>query len=410
MITKTHKYFNQLTRQALIDKVDGYVNKTKSLSLEIARIKGKYGLEKIYRFDLGENVDGFSGKVKEYLSCINYNQHFINDLNEYPDITHRIFREEIASLYNISRDQIVISTGLDSILDLISRVFFDNKDTYVMPVPDFFLFENYSERMGAIPLFLNLNEITEFTWTQQTVNQFRDLIERFRPKLVWLSNPCNPTGKIITNDIINQLVEITNRNNVFIVIDEAYGEYMKNHLDSSVQLINRYKNLMVLRTFSKAYGLAGIRLGYMMSSSKDIVNAMLMHRQYFPATKLAIQMASVAMRDQKFIEQTRYNVIRRKEVLFQKMDKLLSFSYIRSDINIFMLRNKYLSNAKLKSIFKQYGIFTSLVTISENDEDNYLRITIKKSTDNEYFIQICRLIEKELLQSVNRKDFNFSYS
>ena len=409
MLTKTFKYFNQLTRQALIDKLDAYVTKAKSLSLEIARVKSKYGLEKIYRFDLGENVDGFSPKVQEYLDCLHQNKKFFEEINEYPDITHRVFREEIAALHNISREQIVISTGLDSILDLISRVFFDFKDTYVVPIPDFFLFENYSERMGAIPLYLPIKERDNFEWTHETLELFRDHIYRFRPKLVWISNPCNPTGKSIPLNLINEIINITYRNNVFIVIDEAYGEYFPDKKNSSVSLIKKFDNLMVLRTFSKAYGLAGIRLGYLMCSSKDVINAMLMHRQYFPAPKLAINLASVALKDQEFVKNTLTNLVKRKEILFSELNTLKTFEYIKSVTNIFMLKNKFLDNIKLKSIFKKYGIFTSLVNISD-DNNKYLRITIKDETDNSYFIQVCKVIEKEVIQMINLQDLNFSYS
>jgi len=394
----------------MFDSNDGYVNKTKSLSLEIARIKGKYGLEKIYRFDLGENVDGYSPNILDYLNRIKNNNKFVNELNEYPDITHRVFREEIARLHGIIRDQIVISTGLDSILDLISRVFFDYKDTYLMPIPDFFLFENYSERMGAIPLFLPLKEKNNFEWNQHTIESYNDLITRFRPKLVWVSNPCNPTGKLIPINIILNLIHIAAKNNVFIVIDEAYAEYIKGNDHTAVQFINKYKNLMVLRTFSKAYGLAGIRLGYLMSSSRDIINALLMHRQYFPATKMAITMASIAMRDQQFIEQSIDNIDSRKKILFDQLNHLKTFEYIDSDTNIFILRNKFLSDLKLKSIFKRYGIFTSHALNENNRNAYYLRITIKNETDNEYFFRVCTLIEKEIIQSANYQNFDFSYS
>ena len=337
------------------------------------------------------------------------NKKFFEEINEYPDITHRVFREEIAALHNISREQIVISTGLDSILDLISRVFFDFKDTYVVPIPDFFLFENYSERMGAIPLYLPIKERDNFEWTHETLELFRDHIYRFRPKLVWISNPCNPTGKSIPLNLINEIINITYRNNVFIVIDEAYGEYFPDKKNSSVSLIKKFDNLMVLRTFSKAYGLAGIRLGYLMCSSKDVINAMLMHRQYFPAPKLAINLASVALKDQEFVKNTLTNLVKRKEILFSELNTLKTFEYIKSVTNIFMLKNKFLDNIKLKSIFKKYGIFTSLVNISD-DNNKYLRITIKDETDNSYFIQVCKVIEKEVIQMINLQDLNFSYS
>jgi histidinol-phosphate aminotransferase len=409
MLTKTHKYFNQLTRQALIDKVDGYVSKSKSLSFEIARLKSKLGLEKIYRFDLGENVDGFSPMINNYLECLQSSNQFMETLNAYPDITHRLFREKLAALHNISREEIVVSAGLDSILDLISRCFFDHKDMFLVPVPDFFLFENYSERMGAIPLFLPLPEENQFEWDEQVLIQFEEQIKRFRPKLVWMSNPNNPSGKLVTADILHRLIEITNQHNVFIVVDEAYAEYIPGNQHSAAPFISQYKNLMVLRTFSKAYGLAGIRLGYLMSSSTDIINALLMHRQYFPVTKMAINLASIAIKDQSFIAETIAGIQKRKSSLFGQLNLLETFAYVPSDTNIFMLKNHYLPNNSLKALFKKFGIFTSLVG-GCNDKNGYLRITIKNDTDNEYFYRVCLTIEKELRQSIKIKNHDFSLS
>ncbi|MCG8698024.1 MAG: hypothetical protein MI922_08225, partial [Bacteroidales bacterium] len=174
MLIKTHKYFNQLTRQALLDHVNGYVDKSKSVTSEIKRIKSKYGLNKIYRFDLGENADGYSPTVSNYIDNLYTEKKLFEKLNEYPDVTHNVLRQELANFYNLGKEQIVLSTGLDSILDLIARVFIDYKDFYLMPVPDFFLFENYSERMGAMPLFIPLEEKDHFRWNEHTIGQFAD--------------------------------------------------------------------------------------------------------------------------------------------------------------------------------------------------------------------------------------------
>ena len=144
MITKTYKFFNQATKQALLDQVGGYIDKSKSVEKEIIELKNKYNLKKIYRFDLGENVDGFSPAIIDYLEDLYQNNTLFNKLNEYPDITHIELRKQLSSLNGIDKEQIVISTGLDSILDLITRVFFEYNDVYLMPIPDFFLFEEYS--------------------------------------------------------------------------------------------------------------------------------------------------------------------------------------------------------------------------------------------------------------------------
>ena len=115
MLIKTHKFFNQLTRQALLDSVNGYVDKLKSVTSEINRLRGRFGIEKVYRFDLGENADGFSPKIKEFLEQPENQKQLFEKLNEYPNITHIGLRQQLAEYYGVERNQIVVSTGLDSI-------------------------------------------------------------------------------------------------------------------------------------------------------------------------------------------------------------------------------------------------------------------------------------------------------
>lgn len=410
MLIKTYKFFNQLTQQALLDHIEGYVDKSQSVSSEMIKLRSRFDIEKIYRFDLGENVDGFSPNIHNLYNNQFRDQNLFDKLNEYPSITHRQLRQKISQLHGIPREQIVISTGLDSIIDLITRVFFEYNDLYAMSIPDFFLFENYSERMGAKPVFIQLNEEDNYAWTDKTVEQYKNSIIRFRPKIVWLSNPNNPSGQIIPSDMLLELISISHSYNVFIVIDEAYGEYNPDNKNSAIKFIENYKNLMVLRTFSKAYGLAGIRLGYLMTSSKDIVRALLMHRHHFPATQIAQKFASVALDDQNFISRSLLNNFNRKRLLFHHLSELKTFKFIPSSTNIFMLKNDYLTDDKLNLLLKQKGIFTSLLKINGILNKNYLRLTIRTDDDNDFLYQKCYEIEQEIIQSIkiDKTDHNFA--
>lgn len=397
MIIKTYKYFNLLTRQTMFDLVEGYVDKSKSLELEINKLKRIHGIKYIRRFDLGENIYGFSPNVKDYLEGLYKNHTLYEELSGYPDVTHSELRKDLSDLYNTSKENIVLSTGLDSIIDLIARVFFEYQDNYLMPIPDFFLFENYSEKMGANPVFLPLDESNHFEWNIDTVADYQNSIIRFKPKVIWISNPCNPTGQELEDDVLQELIELASFNNAFIVIDEAFAEYTDGYEKSAIRYIQKYQNLMVLRTFSKAYGLAGIRLGYLITSSRDIVKALLLHRHHFPVSQLGINIARIALIDQQFIEDTRKSIKKNKKPLFQELSKLRTFHFIPSTTNIYMLKNKYINDIDVDRKFKQKGIISSHVNISESRKKNYLRLTIKNPEDNKYLINTCQEIDNELL-------------
>lgn len=395
MIAKTVKSFNQFTRHALLEKVEGYVSKSKSLEDEIYRIKKEYDLKKIYRFDLGENVDGFPPIVNEFVKILYTNKILISRLNQYPDITHTSLRERLGAIFKVPRQNIVISAGLDSILDLISRVFFEYKDIYLMPVPGFFLFESYSERMGASPIFLQLNEEDDFKWTNAIFEKCKELIVRFRPKIIWLSNPNNPTGQMIPDDMLVQIIELADAYNIFVVVDEAYHEFIGDPSDSAARFTYKYPNLMVLRTFSKAFGLAGIRLGYLICSDQDVIEALLLHRHHFPNTQLSLNIAQLATKDVDFIIKTRFTTHKRSDILFQNLEKLKTFKFIPSKTNIFMLKNKHLNASELDQRLKKKGIIASHLNITGIVKDDYLRITIRTEEDNEYLYQVCKEIDLE---------------
>jgi histidinol-phosphate aminotransferase len=396
MLVKTIKSFNQITRHALLEKVEGYVSKNKSLEEEIVRLKKKLNLQKIYRFDLGENVDGFSPLINDFLENLYKNEILFSKLHEYPDIAHLSLRKRLGAIFNIPRQNIVISAGLDSILDLVTRVFFEYKDIFLMPVPGFFLFESYSERMGATPIFLQLSEEDDFTWTEQTIEKFKDLISKFRPKIIWISNPNNPTGQIISENLLLEIIELAYSYNVYVVVDEAYQEFIGGPKDSAAKYTGKFNNLLVMKTFSKALGLAGIRLGYLICSNSEIIEALLLHRHHFPITQLSLNIARIATKDTSFITRTQKNTEKRRAILFKNLDTLQTFKYIPSKTNIFMLKNKLLSATELDKKLKQFGIITSYLNITGILQNIYLRITIRNEEDNLYLFNACKKINDGL--------------
>ncbi|NJN28809.1 MAG: histidinol-phosphate aminotransferase family protein [Cyclobacteriaceae bacterium] len=274
--------------------------------------------------------------------------------------------------------------------------FFDPKDYYISLVPSFYLFEDYSERMGAIPVFVELKEEDNFALTNEKIIELKVQIVKYKPKIVWIANPNNPTGNVISEETLEEIVSLAKEHNTFVVIDEAYIEYLeKIGKRSMIKLTGMYDNMMVLRTFSKAYGLAGMRIGYLISSSKDIVEAMLMLRTHFPVTQLALNMASLALSDKDFLRYTQKATQELAYKLFYKLDKLKSFRYISTATNIFLLGNNYLSDKELDSKFKEKGIITSYVNFPQKKNNRFLRITLRCEKENEYLYKTCKKIDSE---------------
>lgn len=397
MHIKTHKFFNSFTRQAMFEKVTGYVDKSIDPEVELERIRSEYQPERIYRFDLGENAEGYSPMIRAYLDELRSDGKLLSRLNEYPDRNHTKLVRKLARKFGVSPDWCVVGAGLDSILDCITRVFLDHRDVYLMPVPSFYLFEEYSERMGAIPIFLELKEEDDYRWTVRTTQTFKKLVDKFRPKLIWIANPNNPTGQFIQEMVLEDLIEYAKSYNAFIVIDEAYGEYTDTPDDvhSAAKFLHRYENLMVLRTFSKKYGLASLRIGYLMCASSEILEGIQIHRHHFPVTQISADLASIALEDEAFLCLSRMaNQAHRREV-FDHLGALPSFMAIPTTSNIFMLKNRHLSGEELKEAFARRGIIASGIDLSGIKGKGYVRITLRNQEDNLHLCQVCEGIDQE---------------
>lgn len=398
MLHKTYKLFNQSTRQALFERVKGYVVKSYNKGNEIAAIGAKYNIKKFYRFDLGENVLGFSPMIYQFLLRF---QHALREdvqLNNYPEVVHARLRRRIAERHSIDPNRVVISTGLDAILDLITRVFFDPKDYYLTLSPSFYLFEEYSERMGAIPIFIKLDEKDNFKLTRKKVDEIKEAIINFKPKIVWIANPNNPTGQVAKVKYLKEIIELASEHNSFVVVDEAYIEFLKHYESvSMIKMARYYQNLMVLRTFSKTYGLAGIRVGYLISYSNDIVDAMLMLRTHFPVTQLALNMASLVIKDNNFLDMSRKQTRLLTKELFNKLSKLENFKYIPTYTNIFLLKHLYLSDRELEERLIKKGIVSSQINSIKHQPNKFIRLTVRFKEDNDYLIKICETINSEKL-------------
>jgi len=396
VIQKTYKFFNQSTRQAIFERVAGYVAKSYTKGDEIAAMIRKHKLTQYYRFDLGENVIGFSPKVYQFLLRLRNLPQHETQLNNYPEVLHERLRKRIAGRHHIDPNWVVISTGLEAILDLITRVFFEPKDYYISLIPSFFLFEEYSERMGATPVFVELSEEDNFAFTREKVSELKEQIIKFKPKIVWIANPNNPTGSVIDTVIIEDIIKLAADHNSFVVIDEAFVEFLDNIGSKSViQFAGKYSNLIILRTFSKAYGLAAMRIGYLTSSSEDIINAIMMLRTNFPVTQLGLNMAGIALYDKQFLIETREKTISYAKKLLSNLNKLETFKYVPTSTNVFLLKNIYLTDKELDNEFKKKGIITSYISFPLKDVNSFLRITVRCEKDNDYFYKVCEEINEK---------------
>ncbi|MBY7143493.1 histidinol-phosphate transaminase [Virgibacillus sp. NKC19-3] len=257
---------------------------------QIKDIKEMYGLERIVKLASNENPYGYSPHVKNYLS------HNESALELYPDGYTAELRTALASKLQVNEKQLLFGSGSEEIVQMICRAFLYPGVNTVMPTPTFPQYKHNASIEGA--------EIKEIP----TGDGFHDLDQMLesideRTSVVWLCSPNNPSGVTIPKAKLYSFLDSC-PNDVLVVLDEAYYEYMDTEQDpNAIENLSQYQNLVILRTFSKAYGLAGLRIGYAISN-QDLITKLDVVRGPFNTTSMAQKAAFIALEDTAFIEET----------------------------------------------------------------------------------------------------------
>ncbi|MDF0726233.1 histidinol-phosphate transaminase [Cytobacillus sp. S13-E01] len=253
----------------------------------IEEVKRQYGLDKITKLASNENPFGFSKQAKIAI------QNSIESLAIYPDGYAADLREKFAGHLEVSPKQIIFGNGSDEILQIICRSLLSPGKNTVMATPTFPQYRHNAIIEGA-----DCREV-------ELIDGYHDLegmlaqIDK-ETAVVWLCSPNNPTGTYIKE---NNLLAFLNQvpSEVLVVVDEAYYEYTQvDDYPETIKLIDQFPNLIVLRTFSKAYGLAGLRIGYGIAQS-SLITQIEPAREPFNTSKMAQVAALAALDDQQFI-------------------------------------------------------------------------------------------------------------
>ena len=318
--------------------------------------------------------DEFENKKQKLIFLDANESPFQNEINRYPNNKHIDLKQTLLELNQLSNGQIVLGNGTDEILDLIMRVFCDPGSDKIITIPptygmyDVIAKTNNVENI-KVPLksnfTLNLEELKK-SFSEKT-------------KLLFLCSPNNPTGNSFSRKDLIDLIESFNG---VVVIDEAYINFSSN--SSLVSLINKYNNLIVIQTMSKAFGMAGIRLGMGFSNNK-IVNYI---NKIKPPYNINLLTEKRALKELKNIDTIKTNIKIILEERNKLIDSLNELSFIikvyPSDSNFILIK---VDDADLR--YKQL-IEKGIVLRNRSKEllcDNCLRITIGTPYENELLIK-----------------------
>ena len=311
-----------------------------------------------------------------------YNKESKN-IKRYPDSNGTFLKEMISNRFKIDKDKIILGSGSDQILELVCKTYINRGDQVIIPKYSFIIYRIYSKNNGAKIIYAKEKNFTII------VKNILSKVTR-KTKIVFLANPNNPTGTIIDKKELIYLRKKL-RNDILLVIDDAYFEYVKqkNYL-SGLKLFSRYKNVLITRTFSKIYGLAGLRVGWGFAS-KEIINNMNKLKPPFNVSRPALAAAVAAIKDSKWLNKEIKHINKWNKILFNTF-KMMKIQTNESKAN-FLLVNFDRVNISSNKVFQTLA--KSGIVVRKMDAygiKNSLRITIGKSKENRKLISILKKI------------------
>ena len=247
-------------------------------------------LKKVIKLSANESALGISPMAKKLI----VNKKMI--LDKYPDGKSKELRTAISKKYNCDLNKIICGAGSDEVIQMLCQLYLNPKDEVIVPEYSFLMYRIYAKIVGAKVLFAK--EINYKVSIKEILKKVTK-----KTKIVFIANPNNPTATYLTKKEILKL-RSSLRQNILLVVDDAYSEYMKNtDYSSGLDLFRNRDNVFILRTFSKMFGLASLRVGWGYGSKK-IVNALNVIKPPFNVNGIAQLAAAESLKDQKFISRS----------------------------------------------------------------------------------------------------------
>ncbi len=329
----------------------------------------EYGIapKDIIKLASNENPYGTSPKVKKKI------KELVSNMYIYPDDSMYELKEALANRFNVQNENIIMGAGSDQILDFCVKAKCTKNSKILMSKTTFAMYEIYGKQAGATILKTKDDE--------HNLEQFLSMYKEHGADIIFLCLPNNPLGECLNKDDVYTFLDEINKNTL-VVIDGAYQEYAsfkdkKKEIIAS-DLINKYNNCIYLGTFSKAYALGGMRIGYGIAQ-KNIIQALFKLRPPFNITTLSLIASIEALKDKEFVEECiskNFEEMKR----YEEYAKEKSFEYIPSYTNFISIKlgKLFTSNDIANALLKRgiivrnlaaYGLNTIRITIGSKEQN-----------------------------------------
>ena len=342
----------------------------------LEELEREYGITDAVKLASNENPLGPSPMAVKAI------QQALGKMHRYPNGGSYDLIGRLSNQLKINRENIVLGNGSDEIIAMLAQVLLQEGDEAVLPQPSFLFYEIVIRGAGAMPVGVPLiSHSTDLDGMLARINS--------NTRLVFVNNPHNPTGSLVSRESLEAFIAAL-PTDIVLVIDEAYIEFVRDrNCPDSIDYLKSDNIVVGLRTFSKAYGLAGLRIGYglMPPFLADLLNRI---RQPFNLNSLALAGAFAALEDEKFLAKTVALVYDELDFLYAGLDRL-AIEYLESQANFILIRIAKNADEVFEDLLNQGVIVRSMTSYGYPD---CIRVSVGRRDENARLLEALEAVLK----------------
>lgn len=347
---------------------------------EIWSVAREHDLQHGEVFDFSSNVNPLGPSLKALEAIKNSSW----QIPFYPDSNSTLLKEAIAQyIGGITVENVIIGNGSCELIHIFAEAFVDRGTEALIPTPTFGEYEKAVEKMGG--------KIKLLPPAPGFRLHSRDLLSEVdsKTRIVFLCNPNNPTGSLISSDDILKIAEETVRRGILVFIDEDFIEFVSGERRFSLaDKVGTYQNILVLRSFTKIFGLAGLRIGYGVAC-RDIIEVLSKVKIPWNVNCLAQAAAIATLQDKEYLRKMEELLKQERSFLLDKLEKNGCFTVFPADANFIFIdiRRTGLTAAELKQRMLQHGILIRDCSSFKGLDGYFIRIAVRTRKENEKFLE-----------------------
>lgn len=352
----------------------------------IEETKREYGLDEVIKLASNENPLGPSQKVVEAL------RKALPDLHRYPDASCYELKQKLSRFYEVPTDWLTFGNGSNELIDLLIRIYCESGESILTSDAAFVAYGICAQAARVRTFRTPLTSDFRFDLSAMA-RSFHDHATQEKIRLIFIANPNNPTGTYVTDAEVKKfMASVGNRDDVLIVFDEAYFEFVRaNDYPRALDLVKEFSNVVVLRTMSKVFGIAGLRIGALVARP-DVVDLVNRVRNPFNVNTLAQVATAAAIDDSEYLQRVQQTNWQGLDYYYSAL-KNLGVDHWPSEANFILIDTHRAANDIFEAMLKR-GVIVRPVKIK--DPATHIRLSVGLQRENEAAISALKDVLKEL--------------